>query len=130
MYCSDVAGAFDRVSSERLLAKLEAKGIHPKLVKVISSWLEPRQASVVVGGRKSKAFLIKDMIFQGTVLGPQLWSLFFEDAKKGNQRVHVRVDRVRGRPERVQGGTRLDNSYQRHGISRSGSERTAPMGLG
>ena len=77
VYCSDVAGAFDRVPMERLLAKLRSKGIHPKLVKLIGSWLEPRQASVVIGGTTSKPFLIKDMVFQGTVLGPQLWNLFF-----------------------------------------------------
>ena len=82
VYCSDVSGAFDRVSKGRLLAKLEAKGIHPKLVKLISSWLEPRQASVVVAGAKSMPFLIKNMVFQGTVLGPQLWNLFFEDARR------------------------------------------------
>ena len=82
VYCSDVAGAFDRVSAERLLSKLNSKGIHPKFVKLIGSWLEPRQASVVVGGERSKPFLIKDMVFQGTVLGPQLWNLFFEDAKR------------------------------------------------
>jgi hypothetical protein len=81
IYCSDVSGAFDRVSRERLLNKLTAKGIHPKLVKLIGSWLEPRRASVVVSGAKSEEFLIKDMVFQGTVLGPQLWNLFFEDAK-------------------------------------------------
>ena len=52
------------------------------MVKLIGSWLEPRQASVVVGGTRSKPFLIKDMVFQGTVLGPQLWNLFFEDAKR------------------------------------------------
>jgi hypothetical protein len=80
VYCSDVSGAFDKVPKERLLAKLEAKGIHPKLIKLISSWLEPRQATVVVGGAKSKPFRIQDMVFQGTVLGPQLWNLFFEDA--------------------------------------------------
>ena len=27
VYCSDIAGAFDRVSKERLLAKLRAKGL-------------------------------------------------------------------------------------------------------
>jgi hypothetical protein len=63
-----------------LLAKLSAKGVHPKLVKLIRSWLQPRQATVVVGGAKSKPFHIKNMVFQGTVLGPQLWNLFFEDA--------------------------------------------------
>ena len=80
MYCSDVSGTFDKVSRERLLDKLAAKGIHPMLVKLLGSWLEPRQASVVVGGAKSKPFRIQDMVFQGTVLGPQLWNLFFEDA--------------------------------------------------
>jgi hypothetical protein len=84
VYCSDVPGAFDRVSRERLLAKLSAKGIHSKLVKLIGSWLEPRSASVVVGGAKSIPFTIKDMVFQGIVLGPQLWNLFFEDAKRAS----------------------------------------------
>ena len=52
------------------------------MVKLIGSWLDPRSASVVVGGAKSRPFTIKDMVFQGTVLGPQLWNLFFEDAAK------------------------------------------------
>ena len=80
VYCSDVSGAFDKVSRSRLLRKLQAKGIHPKLIKLIGSWLEPRRATVVVGGEKSTPFRIQDMVFQGTVLGPQLWNLFFEDA--------------------------------------------------
>ena len=80
VYCSDVSGAFDKVSRSRLLLKLHAKGIHPKLIKLIGSWLEPRRATVVVGGEKSSPFRIQDMVFQGTVLGPRLWNLFFEDA--------------------------------------------------
>ena len=80
VYCSDVSGAFDNVSSKRLLVKLEAKRIDPLIIKVIESWLEPRTASVVVGGSKSAPFCIRDMVYQGTVLGPQLWNLFFEDA--------------------------------------------------
>ena len=70
------------MSKERLLDKLRARGIHPKLVKLIGSWLEPRRASVVVGGATSKPFIIKNMVFQGTVLGPQLWNLFFDDARR------------------------------------------------
>ena len=81
-YCSDIAGAVDGVPMERLLAELRSKGINPKLVNLIGSWLQPRQASVVIGGATSKQFLIMDMVFQGTVLGPQLWNLFFEDAKR------------------------------------------------
>ena len=29
IFCSDVSGAFDRVKLERLVAKLEAKKVHP-----------------------------------------------------------------------------------------------------
>ena len=32
LYCSDVAGAFDRVSSTRLAQKLRAHGLHPEIV--------------------------------------------------------------------------------------------------
>ena len=77
LYCSDVSGAFDKVSRERLLAKLAAKGFDSKMVKLIGSWLEPRNATVVVGGAKFKPFRIKDMVYRGTVLGPQLWNNFF-----------------------------------------------------
>ena len=82
MYCSDVSGAFDEVPQNRLMKRLEAKGIHPKLLKLIGSWLEPRRASVVVAGTKLEPFWIHNMVYQGTVLGPQLWNLFVEDAYK------------------------------------------------
>ena len=36
----------------------------------------------MVGGAKSESFCIQNMVYQGTLLGPQLWNLFFEDAYK------------------------------------------------
>jgi hypothetical protein len=81
-YCSDVSGAFDRVKVERLVAKLKAKKIHPVLVEVIMSWLRDRSAQVVIGGERSGEFELKDMVFQGTVWGPTLWNVFFEDARR------------------------------------------------
>ena len=85
VYCSDVSGAFDRVCKNRLMQKIRAQGIHPKLVKLIGSWLEPRDAHVVINGAQSATFQILNMVFQGTVLGPQLWNLFFADADKAIQ---------------------------------------------
>ena len=82
VYCSDVAGAFDRVPMKRLVAKLRSKGFHPKLVDVLSSWLRQRVAQVVVGGSCSDDMPLSDMVFQGTVTGPSLWNLFFADARK------------------------------------------------
>ena len=37
LYCSDVSGAFDRLSTERLLAKLQYSGVHSKIMEVLQS---------------------------------------------------------------------------------------------
>ena len=81
LYCSDVTGAFDRVRKELMEKKLNAKGVHPKVCAVLSSWLEERQAVVVLAGAQSRQYALRDMLFQGTVVGPPLWNLFYEDAR-------------------------------------------------
>ena len=81
VYCSDVAGAFDRVKATLLVKKLLQKGVHAQLVKLIESWLRQRRAQVIVGGEASDVFTLQNMIYQGTVLGPPLWNSFFEDAR-------------------------------------------------
>ena len=72
LYCSDVAGAFDRVSSERLLNELSSLNLPESIFKVLRSWLECRTAYVIVNNKRSHHFCLKDMVFQGTVLGPPL----------------------------------------------------------
>ena len=79
---SDVSGAFDRVRAERLLEKLRCKGLHPTMVALTESWLQQRTAHVVVEGQFSDKMVLKSMVFQGTVLGPSLWNLFYEDARR------------------------------------------------
>ena len=81
VYCSDVAGAFDRVSTERLLAKLAAAGLPGCILGVLKSWLRERRAHVIVGGASSQGSLLRDMVFQGTVWGPNLWNVFFGDSR-------------------------------------------------
>ena len=80
LHCSDVSGAFDKVDAGRLQKKLKAKGFREDVLKVIVSWLRMRTAHVVVGGSKSKPMELLNQVFQGTVWGPPLWNLFFEDA--------------------------------------------------
>lgn len=70
VYCSDVSGAFDKVNSNILKAKLEEKQVNEDIQKVLTSWLEPRRAEVAVGGQSSKVMLLDQMVYQGTVLGP------------------------------------------------------------
>ena len=74
VYCSDVAGAFDRVDSELLLRKLASFSLNVRLLRIIRSWLRERKGYVIVSGEKSRPMSLRDMVFQGTVWGP---SLFF-----------------------------------------------------
>ena len=80
MYCSDVSGAFDRVSADLLLTKLRSFGLHEDILGVLRSWLRNRPAHVLVSGARSQAMNLSDMVFQGTVWGPSLWNAFFGDA--------------------------------------------------
>ena len=80
LYCSDVTGAFDRVRRERLVQKLRVSGINPRVVRFLESWLEDRRSVVVVSGSQSTPRLLSNSVYQGTVLGPPLWNLFYVDA--------------------------------------------------
>ena len=79
VFCSDVSGAFDRVSRERLLQKIELTGLHADLAGFLASWLSDRASQVVLGGATSAAEVLANIAFQRTVLGPQLWNAFFGD---------------------------------------------------
>ena len=79
VYNNDVAGAFDQIDSELLVAKLRAHGLHERIIGLLVSWLARRTAVVIVGGSRSEQFAIENQVYQGTVLGPILWDVEFED---------------------------------------------------
>ena len=74
--------AFDRVCAKRLVQKLETHGVRGKLLKLVASWLEDREAVVVVDGTCSQKKVLQNMVYQGTVWGPPLWNVYFNDARK------------------------------------------------
>ena len=82
LYCSDVSGAFDRVSHSRMGEKLSRLGLAPNLLSFLRSWLQDRVSEVVVGGRSAGAEPLCDSVFQGTVLGSPLWNVYYFDARK------------------------------------------------
>ena len=82
VYCADVSGAFDRVDTPRMVAKLQSLGVHAQLVSVFTSWLQQRAAFLVVEGSRSEALQLANMVYQGTVFGPTLWNLFYADASR------------------------------------------------
>ena len=79
VFLSDISGAFDRVDANKLLMKLKRLGVCEVLLHFFADFLSPRGASVVVDGESSVEFVLRDMVFQGTVLGPGLWNIFFAD---------------------------------------------------
>lgn len=79
LFLSDISGAFDRMAYERLVRKIRRAGLGKKMTNFLSAYFAPRVATVVVEGRSSAAFEIANQAFQGTVLGPPLWNLFFSD---------------------------------------------------
>ena len=81
LYCSDVSGAFNRVSEERVADKLRRLGLHPHIVGLLLSWFEPRTSVVVVDGECSDKKALNKSVCQGTVLRPPLWNPHFSDAQ-------------------------------------------------
>ena len=50
------------------------------MVRFLESWLEDRTSTVLVSGASTVETSLSDSVFQGTVLGPPLWNLFYADA--------------------------------------------------
>ena len=82
VYLSDVSGAFDNVDMDLLMAKLRASGLNTCLIAVFAAYLSPRKGIVLVEGECSKPMVLSDMVFQGTVLGPEIWNIFFKDVDR------------------------------------------------
>ena len=82
LYLSDISGAFDKVSTDILMRKLRAVGVGNRWATFLQSYLSAREAVVIVEGSFSAPFVIKNMIFQGTVLGPPLWNVSFQDVAR------------------------------------------------
>ena len=79
VYLSDISSVFDRVRKSLMMMKAARMGLSAMWLKFIDSYLAGRQAFVADEGVHSEAFTIKDMLFQGIVIGPISWNVFFAD---------------------------------------------------
>lgn len=75
----DIAGAFDRVWHQGLIAKLKSLGVRGALLQHIGDYLQDRALQVVINGHTSSQHPINASVSQGRVLGPLLWNVYFND---------------------------------------------------
>jgi hypothetical protein len=101
----DFAKAFDKVSRERLIIKLEAKGITGRLKNWIQEWLTGRTQVVLVHGEASEEGNVDSGVTQGTVLGPPLFTIHIDDIDDFARLIEL-LKKIRGRHKRIKTHTK------------------------
>ena len=75
----DLSKAFDCISHDLLIAKLNAYGFHRNAVKYVYSYLIGRRQCVKLNGTFSKFQTLLAGVPQGSILGPILFNIFIND---------------------------------------------------
>jgi hypothetical protein len=75
----DLSKAFDCVSHQLLLAKLEHYGVSNSALKTMASYLQNRRQVVEIEGARSEEVVLAHGVPQGSILGPLLFLVLVND---------------------------------------------------
>lgn len=79
-FYADVKKAFDSVNTDKLIRKIAKFPIGNSFLHWIRSYFANRKLFVSVGSAKSELFNVTSGVGQGTILGPLLFVMFFDDS--------------------------------------------------
>lgn len=88
----DIAGAFDRVWHRGIVTKLRSLGVCGGLLQLLQDYLCGRTSSTVVSGHTSAPHPVRAGVPQGSVLGPLLWNVYFNDILQLIPEAHAYAD--------------------------------------
>lgn len=80
VFYADIAKAFDSVNPSKLLSKIAKYRVSNAFLGWLHSYLSNRSQYVKVGSAKSNLYSVSSGVGQGTILGPILFILFFNDS--------------------------------------------------